>query len=235
MLTIKALVFDTFGTVVDWRGSLIDDLTAFGRQRGIEADWPAFADAWRATYAPSMDRVRQGDLPWTILDQLHRASLESLIDRFGITGLTEADLVHMNLVWHRLRGWPDSVPGLTRLRSRFTIAPLSNGNVRLLSDMAKFAGLPWDTIFGADVFEHYKPDPQTYLGACRLLDLPPSEVMMVAAHNADLKAALALGLRTAFIARPTEHGPGQTKDLRAEGPWYVVADSIEELADRMGC
>ena len=235
MLPIKALVFDTFGTVVDWRSSLIAEFEAFGAARGLTVDWVGLVDAWRAGYAPAMDRVRSGELPWTTLDVLHRMTLDPLLHRFGADGLDEDARDHLNRGWHRLHGWPDAVPGLTRLRTRFTIGPLSNGNVSLLVEMAKFAGLPWDMVFGADLFEHYKPDPQTYLGACALLDLPPSQVMMVAAHNHDLKAALAAGLRTAFIPRPTEYGPGQTKDQRAEGPWYVVADGLEDLATRLGC
>jgi 2-haloacid dehalogenase len=235
MLPIKALLFDVFGTVVDWRGSLIAEFEAFGAAHGVAADWGGLVDAWRAGYTPSLDRVRHGDLPWTKLDVLHRMTLDALLPRFGLDALDEAARDELNLGWHRLHGWPDAAPGLARLRRRFILAPLSNGNVSLLIDMAKAAGLPWDAVFGADLFEHYKPDPQTYLGACALLDLPPSQVMLVAAHNYDLKAALALGLRTAFIPRPTEYGPGQTRDLRAEGPWYVVADDLEDLAERLGC
>jgi len=234
MQEVRALIFDTFGTLVDWRGSLVADLSAWGAQRGLNVDWPALADAWRAAYRPSMDRVRRGERPWTRLDDLHRASLEALAPRFGLANLEQADLDHVNHVWHRLQGWPDTTPGLYRLKRRFVIAPLSNGNVSLLVDMAKASDLPWDTVFGSDVFRHYKPDPETYLGACDLLSLPASRVLMVAAHNGDLAAARALGLRTAFIPRPQEHGPGQTTDLRAESDWDVVAGSVEELADRLG-
>lgn len=229
-----AIVFDTFGTVVDWRGSLINELTAFGRNRGIDADWTKLVDAWRGAYQPSMQRVRSGELPWTTLDALHRMSLDRLIEALGISGLTEADRAHINLGWHRLKPWPDSVPGLTRLKRRFIIGPLSNGNVSLLTNMAKQAGLPWDTVFGADVFGHYKPDPETYLGVCRLLDLEPGQVMMAAAHNGDLAAARKLGLMTAFFPRPTEYGPHQVRDFAAEQDWDVVARDIEELAERLG-
>ena len=231
---VKALVFDVFGTVVDWRGSLIADLTAFGAARGIAADWPALVDAWRGAYAPSMDRVRRGERPWTILDVLHRETLERLVRDFGIAGLAAPDLLHINRLWHRLRPWPDAVPGLARLKRRFVIATLSNGNVALLTAMAKHAGLPWDTVFGGDLFRHYKPDPEVYLGACALLDLPPAAVMMVAAHNGDLAAARALGLRTGFFPRPTEYGPAQTRDLAPAQDWDVVARDMEDLAARLG-
>jgi 2-haloacid dehalogenase len=231
---LSALVFDTFGTVVDWRGSLIAELTAFGREREIAADWTGLVDAWRAAYAPSMDRVRRGELPWTRLDDLHRATLERLIAEFGVEGLSEADKQHINRGWHRLQPWPDSLPGLTRLKRRYIIGPLSNGNVSLLLNIAKHAGIPWDMIFGSDLFGHYKPDPETYLGVCRLLDLPPDRVMMVAAHNSDLAAAKRLGLRTGFFARPTEYGPHQKRDFSAEGEWDVVATDIEDLATQLG-
>ena len=230
----KVIVFDTFGTVVDWRGSLIADLTKFGETRGVAADWPALVDAWRASYHPSMDRVRKGELPWTKLDGLHRASLDQLVAQFGIKGLTEADLAHMNLGWHRLHGWPDSVPGLTRLKKKFIIGPLSNGNVSLLLNMAKFAGIPWDMIFGSDLFGHFKPDPETYLGVARMMDLEPGEVMMAAAHNGDLGSARKCGLMTAFFPRPGEYGPNQKRDYAAEQDWDVVAANIEDLATQLG-
>lgn len=229
-----AIVFDTFGSVVDWRGSLIADLTQFGEERGISADWTGLVDAWRAAYQPSMNRVRQGELPWTRLDDLHRASLDQLILQFGITGLTEADLVHINLGWHRLKPWPDAVPGLTRLKSKFIIGPLSNGNMSLLVNLAKFSDLPWDTVFGSDLFGHYKPDPETYLGVARLLGLPPGRVVMAAAHNDDLRAAQKCGLMTAFFPRPGEYGPLQTRDYSANGAWDYVAKDMEDLATMMG-
>jgi 2-haloacid dehalogenase len=229
-----AIVFDTFGTVVDWRSSLIADLSAYGASRGITADWTALVDAWRAAYHPSMDRVRKGELPWTKLDALHRASLDQLIIAHGIQGLTEADRVHINLGWHRLHPWPDSIPGLTRLKSKFIIGPLSNGNVSLLLNMAKFAGIPWDMIFGSDLFGHFKPDPETYLGVAALLDLRPDQVMLGAAHNNDLARARACGLMTAFFPRPTEYGPHQVRDTAAEQDWDVVAADIEDLAGQLG-
>ncbi len=234
MAELKALVFDTFGTVVDWRTSLIEDLSAFGRTRGVEADWARLVDAWRAAYQPSMQRVRSGERGWATLDTLHRESLDRLVAEFGITGLNEDDLCHINLGWHRLRPWPDAVAGLARLQRRYIIGPLSNGNVSLLLEMAKAAGLPWDMIFGSDLFGHFKPDPETYLGVCRLLDLDSGEVMMCAAHNSDLRAAQALGLQTGFFPRPTEYGPHQSRDTEADGEWTVIAKDIEDLATRLG-
>jgi len=229
-----AIVFDTFGTVVDWRSSLIAELTAFGRKRDINADWTALVDAWRAAYHPSMDRVRKGEQPWTTLDGLHRASLDKLVAELGIRGLGEADLRHINLGWHRLTPWPDSVPGLTRLKRKFIIGPLSNGNVSLLLNMAKHAGIPWDMIFGSDLFGHFKPDPETYLGVAKLLDLEPGQVMMAAAHNNDLANARKQGLMTAFFARPSEYGPHQKRDYAADQAWDVVAKDIEDLATQLG-
>ena len=233
MHDIKAILFDTFGSVVDWRGSLIDELGTFGALRGLSVDWPAFVDAWRGAYKPSMDRVRSGEAPWTILDALHRASLEQLVVQFAIPGLGEADLDHLTRAWHRLKPWPDAVAGLTRLKQHHVIAPLSNGNVALLVNLAKFAGLPWDMVFGSEISRHYKPDPEVYLGACDMLGLKPSQVMMAAAHNYDLAAARALGLRTGFFARPTEYGPHQLRDLTADSDWDVVAADIGDLARQM--
>jgi 2-haloacid dehalogenase len=229
-----AIVFDTFGSVVDWRSSLIADLSAYGEQRGVKADWTALVDAWRGAYHPSMDRVRKGELPWTKLDDLHRMSLDRLVAQHGIEGLAEPDLVHINLGWHRLHPWPDSVGGLARLKSRFIIGPLSNGNVSLLLNMAKFAGIPWDMIFGSDLFGHFKPDPETYLGVARMLGLRPDQVMMAAAHNGDLAAARAQGLRTAFWPRPAEYGPHQKRDYAAEQDWDIVATDIADLATQLG-
>ena len=229
-----AIVFDTFGTVVDWRSSLIADLTAYGSNRGVTADWPALVDAWRAAYQPSMQRVRSGELPWTTLDGLHRASLDRLVAEFGINNLSEADLVHINLGWHRLHPWPDAIPGLTRLKSRFIIGPLSNGNVSLLLNMAKFAAIPWDMIFGSDLFGHFKPDPDTYLGVARLLDLRPDQVMMAAAHNGDLAKARTCGLLTAFFPRPGEYGPHQQRDYAPDQDWDIVATDIQDMAAQLG-
>ncbi|HZX68220.1 MAG TPA: haloacid dehalogenase type II, partial [Candidatus Elarobacter sp.] len=205
---VEALVFDVFGTLVDWRTSLIDDLTAFGADRGLVADWPALVDAWRGAYLPSMDRVRRGELPWTPLDALHRSSFDELAVRFGIDAALDEEARRWCVDrWHRLRPWPDTVAGLTRLRKRYVLGTLSNGNVRLLADLAKHAPLPMDVILSAELFRHYKPDPEVYRGAADLLAVPPGGVMLVAAHGSDLAAAARTGMRTAFVARPLEHGP----------------------------
>ena len=224
---VRAILFDVFGSVVDWRTSLINDLTAWSATRGFTANWAALVDDWRGAYAPSMDRVRKGELPWTILDDLHRSTLEVLAREHGLPDLSDADLDHINRGWHRLKPWPDSVDGLTRLKSRYIIGPLSNGNVALLVNMAKTAGLPWDVICSTELFAHYKPDPETYLGAAKILGLAPHQVMLAAAR--------ACGLATAFFPRPTEYGPRQSRDYAADQPWDVVADNISDLATRMGC
>jgi len=231
---IKAMVFDTFGSVVDWRGGITRDLTEWGNANDVHIDWHAFAVAWRGRYQPQMEVVRSGNRPYTKLDILHRESLEFLIPQFGLEHLTEAQRVHINKVWHRLTPWPDSAPGLARLKKKFIIGPLSNGNVALLTNLAKFSGTDWDVILSTELFKGYKPQPQTYLGACEILDLSPDEVMMCAAHNYDLAAAQAVGLRTAFFARPTEHADDQTTDLKADRAWDVIARDIEDLADKMG-
>jgi 2-haloacid dehalogenase len=229
----KALVFDVFGTVVDWRSTIIREGEALGQEKNIYVDWGAFADAWRSRYAPSMDRVRRGEIPWTKLDDLHRVSLEELLAEFGIEGLSCAEKDHFNRIWHRLDPWPDAVEGLTRLRQRCIIAPLSNGNVALLTNMARRAGLPWDLVLSAELVRHYKPDPETYLMPPLLLDLEPDQVMMVAAHVYDLRSARNNGLRTAYVPRPLEFGPG----VEAEPPdpaFDLVAGDFIELADRLG-
>lgn len=233
---VKALVFDVFGTVVDWRTSLINDFTAWSETSGIKADWTALVDGWRAVYSASMDEVRKNPQNgYVILDVLHLRSLEILVAQLGIQGLTEADLHHLTMGWHRLHAWPDSVAGLTRMKTKYIISPLSNGNVALLTNMAKFAGLPWDLVMSAELFEHYKPDPETYLGAAKLLCLRPEQVMMVAAHNYDLKAAQKYGLKTAFVPRPKEYGPLQKYDLEAKGDWDIVANDFGGIADKLGC
>ena len=232
---VQALLFDVFGTVVDWRSSLIEDMRRFGAERNIDADWAAFADDWRGLYQPAMEDVRSGRRPWTILDVLHRESLDKLAARYGLAGLSEPDICHINSMWHRLKPWPDTVAGLTRLKSRYIIGTLSNGNVGLLTRMAKHGGLPWDVILGAETARAYKPLPQAYLASAELLNLAPSQVMLVAAHNGDLAAAAACGLRTAFVARPTEYGPHQKRDFKADQDWDVVTDSFINLAGAMGC
>ena len=232
--TVQAIVFDTFGTLVDWRGSIARDLGAWGPTQGLKADWLQLADLWRARYQPQMQRVRDGQIGFRTLDRLHDECLDELLPAIGLHAVTPEQRLHINRVWHRLDPWPDTVPGLLRLKTRFLIAPLSNGNVALLANMAKRAGLPWDLIFSAETFRHYKPDPETYMGVTEQLDLPPSAVLMVAAHNGDLRAARGCGLATAFVPRPTEHGPGQSRDLAAEEDWDFVVGDIGELATRLG-
>ncbi len=232
---VQALLFDVFGTVVDWRSSIIGDLTAFGAAKGMTADWATFTDEWRGLYQPGMEAVRSGNRPWTILDVLHRESLDTLIERHGLKGLSEADRVHMAKAWHRLNPWPDAVAGLTRLKKRYIIGTLSNGNVGLLTRMAKFGGLPWDVILGAETARAYKPLPQAYLEAARLLNLDPHQVMLVAAHNDDLAAARKCGLATAYVNRPSEYGPRQKADFKAAGDWDIITDNFGGVADAMGC
>jgi len=230
---LKALVFDTFGTVVDYRSSIIREGEALGRAKHLTVDWPKFADAWRTGYAPSMNKVRSGELPWTRLDDLHRMVLDTLLVDFHIAGLTEAEIDHFNRAWHRLTPWPDAVPGLTRLKRRFVIAPLSNGNVSLMTELAKFAGLPWDVILGAELARHYKPDKEVYLNAASLLDLQPAQMMMVAAHKGDLRAAQALGFKTAFVPRPKE-GPNGERNNARDDAFDVFAADFNDLASQLG-
>ena len=234
-MDVDALVFDVFGTCVDWRGTIIREAERWSRELGRPVDGAGLADAWRANYDPSMEEIRAGRRAFTLLDTLHRETLNKIAPRFGLGGLDEATMDRLNRVWHRLDPWPDTVPGLRRLKSRFLLAPLSNGGVALLARMAKRAGLPWDLILSGELFQGYKPESKVYLGAARLLDLDPSRVMMVAAHNGDLAAASKLGFRTAFILRPTEYGPKQTTDLAPGGAWDFSCDSMEELAEKLGC
>lgn len=232
---VKALLFDVFGTVVDWRSSTIAELTAFGEKKGLKADWVRMADEWRGLYQPSMDEVRTGRRPWTILDVLHGESLDKLIASHGLKGITPDDRDHLVRIWHRLKPWPDVVAGLTRLKTKYIIGTLSNGNVGLLTRMAKNAGLPWDVVLGAETARAYKPMPEAYTRSADLLNLKPAEVMLVAAHNGDLAAAQKQGLSTGFVARPTEYGPHQKKDFKADGNWTIVADDFGDLAGKMGC
>ena len=232
---IEACVFDVFGTVVDWRGSLAREGRALGAARGIELDWERFARDWRALYQPAMEKVRSGQMGFVKLDVLHRQNLVELLARHAIDSLSEAEIDDFNRAWHRLDPWPDVVRGLTRLKSRFTIATLSNGNVALIVAMAKRAGLPWDTVLGAEVARHYKPQPEAYLNAVDFLSLEPAQVLMVAAHNGDLVAARACGLSTAFVARPAEYGPEQNRDAKAEHDFDFVARDFGDLADQLDC
>ena len=231
---VDALVFDVFGTVVDWRTSVADEGRMLGKTKGITADWEAFADAWRGKYQPFMSKVRSGELPWTKLDVLHRMGLDEVLTEFGITSLTEDEKIDLNRAWHRLLPWSDSVPGLYRLKAKFILGTMSNGNIALMTNMAKFAGLPWDCILGAEVAKAYKPDPKTYLTGAKLLDLPPERVMMVAAHQNDLLAAQKVGLKTAFVPRPLERGAGNSPDLTPDPSFDVVATDFVDLASQMG-
>ena len=224
-----ALVFDVFGTVVDWHGSIVRELQA----RHWPVDAGAFALAWRAGYAPAMDDVRSGRLPWTSIDGLHRRILDRLVAEHGIA-LDDAQADDINRVWHRLEPWPDAVPGLWRMKQRFPIGTLSNGNVSLLLDMARHGGLPWDMIFSAELFGHYKPDPEVYLGTARMLALAPEAVMLVAAHPADLDAAARCGLQTAYVARPDEMGPGDGAPTVAAGTYDLRARDFLDLARQLG-
>jgi 2-haloacid dehalogenase len=230
---VRALVFDVFGTVVDWRGSIIREGRALGRRKRLKVDWPAFADAWRAGYRPAMARVRSGELPWTTIDALHRVILEQLLARFGIAGLKENEIDHLNRAWHRLRPWPDARAGLERLKRRFVIGTLSNGNVALLVNMARHARLPWDCVLSAELFHHYKPDREAYLGTATLLGLEPREVMLVAAHKDDLRAARDCGLKTAFVPRPLEYGPASRPDASPDPAFDYHARDFLDLARQL--
>jgi 2-haloacid dehalogenase len=232
-VNLRALAFDVFGTVVDWRSSIIAELEAFGRRHGVSAEWPAFADDWRSGYVPSMNRVRHGELPWTKLDDLHRMTLVDLLAARSISVGDDA-VDELNRAWHRLDPWPDSVAGLTRLKRRFVITTLSNGNVSLLTNMAKHGGLPWDAVISAELFRHYKPDVEAYRGCADLLGVAPQELMLVAAHPSDLRAARDAGLQTAYVVRPLERGPGRGLPRIEDGEFDVLARDFLDLADRLG-
>jgi 2-haloacid dehalogenase len=229
-----AIVFDTFGSVVDWRGTLVAEMQALATERDVAGDWEAVADAWRIGYHRMLDEVTDGKRAWADLDVLHRELLDDALAAQRISGFSEADLRHINLGWHRLKAWPDAVSGLTRLKSRYIVGSLSNGTVALLVNMAKRANLPWDVVFGSDIFQHFKPHPETYLGTARLLGIEPGQLMLASAHNGDLANARKNGLMTAFFLRPTEYGPKQTIDLTAEQEWDVIADDIEDMAATLG-
>jgi len=233
--SVKILTFDVFGTVVDWRSSVIAEGEKLGAAKGIKnVDWAEFADAWRAIYRPYMDRVSTSQLAWTKLDDLHRQMLEETLHKFAIHNLTEEEKRHFNRAWHRLKPWPDAVPGLERLKKRFVVATLSNGNISLLTNMAKNAGLPWDCILSAENVRCYKPDAEVYRLAPNLFDLDPAQVMMVAAHEHDLQAAQKYGLRTAFVHRPLERGAGNAAEVPAPERYDIVAEDFLDLAGRLG-
>lgn len=231
MNTPQILVFDVFGTVVDWHGSIVDEVQALYPH----VDAPAFARAWRAGYQPAMQRVRSGELPWTRIDDLHRLILDDIVAAFGLDHLNEAERQHLNRVWHRLKPWPDVVQGLTRLKTQFVISTLSNGNLSLLTHMAKHSGLPWDCVLSAEVFKAYKPDPRAYLGVAETFDVAPERVMLVAAHHDDLAAARACGLQTAYIERPQEFGADARKDVSPVAENTRHARDFGALANQLGC
>ena len=232
---IKALTFDVFGTVVDWRRSVAREIDAFGRKKGLTIDAAAFADAWRDLYDPAMDDVRAGRRPWVKLDDLHRESLLKLLARFGVNGMSEAEIDDLNRAWHRLDPWPDVVAGLGRLRRKFILATLSNGNVALMVNMAKRAGLPWDVILGAEVARHYKPQPEAYLRTAAFLSLDPGQCMMVAAHPSDLEVAARCGFATAYVPRPLEYGRDQAAAQPTHQHFDSVAMDFLDLASQLGC
>lgn len=237
MQSVKALTFDVFGTVVDWRGSIAREAKVLlGDQKGHDLDWNAFALSWRGKYQPAMERVRSGNRGFVKLDVLHRENLVEVLEEASVDNLSNAEIDHLNCAWHRLDPWPEAVSGMLRLRTKFPLASLSNGNVALIMNMARRAGLPWDAILGAEVARAYKPMPEAYLSAADMLGLEPGQVALVAAHNDDLKAAAAVGLKTAFVARRTEYADaGQTKDLEAWNGVDIAAEHFEDLADQLGC
>lgn len=229
----KALFFDVFGTLVDWRTSIAREAQAILQPRGFALDWLAFADAWRAEYQPAMEEIRSGRLPFCRLDVLHRRNLDRILPRFEAAGLPEDVMRELNLAWHRLDAWPDSAPGLVRLKRRCLIAPVSNGNISLMVDLARRNGFPWDAILGSEVAGDFKPKPRVYLSACEAFDLAPGDCMMVAAHSNDLAAAAANGLRTGHVARPNEHGPGRG-ETAPRVPVDAAAPDLEALAAALG-
>ena len=232
-MATQALLFDVFGTLTDWRSSIAREAQAILVPLGHKLDWLAFADAWRGEYQPAMEEIRSGRAPFCKLDLLHRKNLERILPRFGISGLAEETAQNLNLAWHRLDTWPDVARGLTRLKTRFRLAPCSNGNISLMVDIARRNGLPWDAILGAEIAGDFKPKPRVYLASTAAFDLAPADCMMVAAHSNDLKAAAALGLATAHIARPDEYGPG-TGESAPKVPVDFAATSLEDLATQLG-
>ncbi|MFB0987743.1 MAG: haloacid dehalogenase type II [Gammaproteobacteria bacterium] len=232
--SVKALTFDVFGTVVDWHGSIIREGQLLAANKGYDVDWEKFAISWRAGYGPAMNKVRNGEMPWTKIDDLHRMILDDLVEEYNLTGMSEAELVHFNEAWHRLSPWPDTVSGLNKLKSKYVITTLSNGNVSLLTHMAKNGGLPWDAILSAELSGHYKPDPEAYLKAADLLSLKPEQVMMVAAHPGDLRAAARTGLKTAYVIRPLERGPGRPVNRNPDGEFDYTAEDFNDLARQLG-
>jgi 2-haloacid dehalogenase len=233
-LSIKALFFDTFGTLTDWRTSIAREAEAALQPRGYSLDWPGFADAWRGEYQGAMEEVRSGRSPYCKLDILHRSNLDIVLKRFGVATLSEEELHNLNMAWHRLDAWPDVATGLARLKRYYLLAPVSNGNISLMVDIARRNNLPWDAILGADIAQDFKPKPGVYLAAAAAFDLPPDACMMVAAHSNDLAHAAALGLHTAHIARPNEYGPGGKGEAAPTMPVDFAVKSLGQLADQLG-
>lgn len=232
---VKALLFDVFGTVVDWRGSIIRDMQRFGKAHQINNDWQQFALDWRALYQPAMETIRSGNRGYVTLDQLHRENLQQLLEAYELNTLDDSTLNHINQVWHRLQPWADTLPGMARLKKHHILASLSNGNVALMVNMAKHSSIPWDMILGSETARGYKPEDKVYLHSAHMLGLQPEQCMMVAAHNDDLRAARNLGFKTAYINRPYEYGDGQTTDLHAEESWDIIGDNMTDIADSLGC
>ena len=232
--SIKALTVDVFGTVTDWYSTIIREGEQIGSQKQISVDWRQFAKAWRSGYEPAMGRVRRGELPWTKMDALHRMILDNVLGDFPTLELSEEEREHFNRVWHRLDAWPDVAGGMLRLKSKYIVAALSNGNVSLLTNMAKHAGIPWDCILSAELARHYKTDKEVYETAAQLLSLDPPSILMVAAHNHDLEGARAVGFRTAFISRPLEWGPGGDADTARDDEFDIIAQDFHDLATQLG-
>ncbi len=232
---IRALVFDVFGTVVDWRTSISRQAAEFGAKHGVEADWDQFADDWRAGYRMGMEKVNSGEVEWKIVDQIHRERLDLILEQYEFPGIDEDELVEFNKAWHRLDGWPDSTGGLTRLKSKYIIGSLSNGNVALLTNMAKYANLPWDVVLSAELAGKYKRHPWAYQRTAELLGLDRQQVLMVAAHNDDLRGAMAAGLRAALVTRPDEFGGARSPDLEPDPEFDYFAKDFNDLAEQLGC
>ncbi len=230
---MKAILFDVFGTTVDWRSSIIAELGKFGDETGLSADWPAMADRWRAGFRDLQSKIARGERPWITMDQIHREVLDGMLRDLGVADLPDEEVSHLNRAWHRLRPWPDTVEGLTLMKRDHIIGTLSNGNLSLLISLAKYGGLPWDCVLSTGMFGTYKPNPEVYLGAVRMLDTNPGDVMMVAAHAYDVDGAREAGLRTAYVFRPDEFGPGKGEDPGATSRFDVVASSFVELARRL--
>lgn len=232
---VKALLFDVFGTVVDWRGSIALEMQRFGKVHDICQDWHQFALDWRAMYQPAMETIRSGNRGYVKLDQLHRENLQQLLCTYGLHALGETQLEHINRAWHRLQPWADALPGMARLKKNHILASLSNGNVELMVNMAKHSGIPWDMILGSELAQGYKPQDKVYLYSAQMLGLRPEQCMMVAAHNDDLHKARSLGFKTAYINRPYEYGVAQVNDLEAEASWDIVGEYMTDVADALGC